>query len=43
VHDQFLALDIDYPTDLDHPLVKDVLPAWLPTNPANPPSKPTTR
>lgn len=43
VHDQFLALDIDYPADLDHPLVKDVLPAWLPTNPANRPSPPTTR
>jgi 2-phospho-L-lactate guanylyltransferase len=43
VHDRFLALDIDHPTDLDHPLVKDVLPAWLPTNPANRPSTPTTR
>jgi hypothetical protein len=29
-------LDIDHPADLLHPLVKDVLPAWLPTNPANP-------
>jgi 2-phospho-L-lactate guanylyltransferase len=37
VHDRFLALDIDHPADLDHPLVKDVLPAWLPTNPANQP------
>jgi 2-phospho-L-lactate guanylyltransferase len=37
VHDRFLALDIDFPSDLDHPLVKDVLPTWLPTNPANPP------
>ena len=43
VHDRFLALDLDYPTDLDHPLVKDVLPTWLPTNPANRPSTPTTR
>ncbi|MBI5090173.1 MAG: 2-phospho-L-lactate guanylyltransferase [Actinobacteria bacterium] len=36
VHDRFLALDIDFPSDLDHPLVKDVLPSWLPTNPGNP-------
>ncbi|MGD9995367.1 MAG: 2-phospho-L-lactate guanylyltransferase [Ilumatobacteraceae bacterium] len=35
VHDRFLALDIDFPSDLDHPLVKDVLPSWLPTNPDN--------
>jgi 2-phospho-L-lactate guanylyltransferase len=40
VHDRFLGLDIDHPTDLDHPLVKDVLPSWLPTNPANRPSNP---
>jgi 2-phospho-L-lactate guanylyltransferase (CobY/MobA/RfbA family) len=38
VHDRFLALDIDVPIDLDHPLVKDVLPSWLPTNPANRPT-----
>lgn len=37
VRDRFLGLDIDHPADLLHPLVKDVLPAWLPTNPANPP------
>ncbi|MCU1359726.1 MAG: hypothetical protein JWN99_1015 [Ilumatobacteraceae bacterium] len=43
VHDRFLALDIDSPIDLDHPLVKDVLPTWLPTNPANRPSPPSTR
>jgi 2-phospho-L-lactate guanylyltransferase len=36
VHDPFLALDIDHPVDLIHPLVKDVLPAWLRTNPGNP-------
>lgn len=36
VRDRFLGLDIDHPADLLHPLVKDVLPAWLPTNPANP-------
>ncbi len=36
VRDPLLALDIDHPRDLTHPLVKDVLPAWLPTNPANP-------
>jgi 2-phospho-L-lactate guanylyltransferase len=35
VRDRFLGLDIDHPADLLHPLVKDVLPAWLPTNPAN--------
>ncbi len=35
VRDPFLALDIDLPTDLTHPLVKDVLPAWLRTNPVN--------
>lgn len=36
VRDPFLALDIDHPADLTHPLVKDVLPAWLRTNPDNP-------
>ncbi|HEY4333724.1 MAG TPA: 2-phospho-L-lactate guanylyltransferase [Ilumatobacteraceae bacterium] len=34
--DSRLALDIDTPDDLAHPLVAKVLPAWLPTNPANP-------
>ena len=44
VRDRFMALDIDHPIDLTHPLVKDVLPPWLtllttnPANPANPPS-----
>jgi 2-phospho-L-lactate/phosphoenolpyruvate guanylyltransferase len=33
--DPLLALDIDTPADLTHPLVREVLPAWLQTNPAN--------
>ena len=33
--DPLLALDIDTPTDLAHPLVQEVLPTWLQTNPAN--------
>jgi 2-phospho-L-lactate guanylyltransferase len=33
--DSLLALDIDTPTDLAHPLVQEVLPTWLQTNPAN--------
>lgn len=33
--DPLLALDIDTPSDLAHPLVQEVLPAWLQTNPAN--------
>lgn len=33
--DPLLAIDIDTPSDLAHPLVQEVLPAWLPTNPAN--------
>lgn len=36
IRDRHMALDIDHPTDLLHPLVKDVLPTWLPTNPVNP-------
>lgn len=40
IHDRFLALDIDHPIDLDHPLVQEVLPTWLPTNPVNRPSTP---
>ena len=31
-----LARDIDTPDDLAHPLVKEVLPAWLQMNPVNP-------
>jgi hypothetical protein len=34
--DPLLALDIDTPSDLAHPLVQEVLPTWLPTNLANP-------
>jgi 2-phospho-L-lactate/phosphoenolpyruvate guanylyltransferase len=34
--DPLLSLDIDLPSDLTHPLVQEVLPSWLPTNPANP-------
>jgi 2-phospho-L-lactate guanylyltransferase len=33
--DPLLALDIDTPSDLTHPLVQEVLPTWLQTNPAN--------
>ena len=36
-HDPWLALDIDTPDDLSHPLVREVLPAWLPTKPVNRP------
>ncbi|MGB8858740.1 MAG: hypothetical protein WCC60_05765 [Ilumatobacteraceae bacterium] len=38
--DALLALDIDTPSDLTHPLVQEVLPAWLPTNPVNPTRRP---
>lgn len=31
-----LGLDIDTPHDLAHPLVQEVLPSWLRTNPASP-------
>ena len=34
--DVFLALDIDTPSDLMHPLVQEVLPPWLPTTRGNP-------
>jgi len=33
--DPLLALDIDTPSDLAHPLVQEVLPTWLQTNLAN--------
>jgi 2-phospho-L-lactate guanylyltransferase len=33
--DPLLALDIDTPSDLAHPLVQEVLPSWLQMNPAN--------
>jgi len=35
LRDPRLALDIDTPEDLAHPLVARSLPTWLPTNPAN--------
>lgn len=35
--DPYLAVDIDTPSDLAHPLVQEVLPPWLRTNPANRP------
>ena len=38
--DTLLALDLDTPSDLTHPLVQEVLPAWLPTNPATPRQSP---
>jgi len=34
--DPLLAIDIDYPSDLTHPLVQGVLPSWLPTNRVSP-------
>jgi 2-phospho-L-lactate guanylyltransferase len=36
LRDAGLALDIDTPADLAHPLVAKALPTWLRTNPANP-------
>jgi 2-phospho-L-lactate/phosphoenolpyruvate guanylyltransferase len=33
--DPLLAIDIDTPSDLAHPLVQEVLPTWLQTNPDN--------
>jgi 2-phospho-L-lactate/phosphoenolpyruvate guanylyltransferase len=33
--DHHLSLDLDTPRDLAHPLIRKVLPPWLPTNPAN--------
>jgi 2-phospho-L-lactate guanylyltransferase len=34
--DADLSLDLDTPRDLAHPLIREVLPEWLPTSPANP-------
>ncbi|MEP4593664.1 MAG: hypothetical protein ABJ381_17900, partial [Ilumatobacter sp.] len=34
--DGHLALDIDTASDLTHPLLREVLPTWLPTIPVNP-------
>lgn len=31
-----LSLDLDTERDLNHPLIREVLPTWLPTSPANP-------
>jgi 2-phospho-L-lactate guanylyltransferase len=33
--DHHLSIDIDTPSDLTHPLLREVLPAWLPTIPVN--------
>jgi hypothetical protein len=30
-----MAVDIDTPSDLAHPLVQEVVPSWLQTIPAN--------
>lgn len=35
--DAHLALDVDTPADLAHPLIAKVLPSWLRTNPVNRP------
>lgn len=35
--DPDLSLDLDTPTDLTHPLIREVLPEWLRTNLANRP------
>jgi 2-phospho-L-lactate guanylyltransferase len=35
--DPLLALDIDTPSDLEHPMVQEVLPTWLQTNRASRP------
>ena len=34
--DPLLALDVDTPDDFSHPLIQEVLPAWLRTNPVSP-------
>ncbi len=34
--DADLSLDLDTHRDLTHPLIREVLPAWLPMSPANP-------
>ncbi len=35
------ALDIDVASDLAHPLLREVLPSWLPTIPVNPFTQPS--
>jgi 2-phospho-L-lactate guanylyltransferase len=34
--DLHLSLDLDTARDLAHPLIQEVLPSWLPTNPVSP-------
>ena len=34
--DHHLSIDVDSPSDLTHPLLREVLPSWLPTIPVNP-------
>jgi 2-phospho-L-lactate guanylyltransferase len=34
--DRDLSLDLDVLDDLDHPLIREVLPSWLPMSPASP-------
>jgi 2-phospho-L-lactate guanylyltransferase len=34
--DHRLSIDLDTPSDLTNPLLREVLPSWLPTIPANP-------
>lgn len=33
--DHHLSIDLDTPSDLTHPLLREVLPSWLPTIPVN--------
>jgi 2-phospho-L-lactate guanylyltransferase len=33
--DHHLSIDLDSPSDLTHPLLREVLPSWLPTIPVN--------
>jgi 2-phospho-L-lactate guanylyltransferase len=34
-YDHHLSIDLDSPSDLTHPLLREVLPQWLPTIPVN--------
>jgi hypothetical protein len=38
--DPDLSLDLDTPSDLTHPLIREVLPEWLRTNLDNRPHRP---
>ena len=38
--DPHLSIDLDTPSDLTHPLLREVLPSWLPTIPVNPSPRP---